>query len=321
MDISESFEYVAPILAFVFAFILCFGGIANGLVLLTHIKYRKKLLKDSKDALIFSLAIGDFVMCVVVIPLALSSAIAKKWTTGKNGCIIYGLMTTWIGLSSILQHACIALERHYTLSCLNVCAKVWKTRTIQMTIFCWIVAFLVSTLPLFGFSEFALEGFGLHCSIIWSDTHVWYCLFLLFFFYVIPTNVIVISYTKMFFIVRKVYRNATITWGHNTQVTRQSYTAQVKFTKQLVIVTCGFFIAWTPYAVMSSLRVLTNIEVDNGWYELPALFAKSANVYNPIIYFFMYRRLRRHVAMFFNEARNRVLAWLMGFHLLDCIKF
>ena len=304
MEQPQVSQALAVLLAFLFAIIVCFGGIANGVVVLTHIKYRKKLLMDSKDVLIFSLAIGDFVMCAVLTPMAFSSAIAKKWTTGENGCIIYGFITTWIGLSSILQLTCIAVERHYTLSCLNADTGGWRKRTIRMITGSWLFAFLASSLPLFGFSKFTLEGFGLHCSIVWNDTHAWYCLFLLFFFYVIPINTIVISYNMMFRVVRKVYRNAAITWGANSQVTRQSYTAQVKFTKQIFIVTCGFFIAWTPYAVMSSLRVLTNIEFGNGWYELPALFAKTGSMYNPIIYFFMYRRLRRHISMFLNEARS-----------------
>ncbi|CAB4033322.1 melanopsin-B-like, partial [Paramuricea clavata] len=153
-------------------------------------KFHKKLLKDPKDILTFSLAIGDFVISLIITPLAFSSAVAKKWTTGKSGCIRNNM----------------------------VC------------------------------------------------------------------------------------RNAAATWGSNAQVTRHTYTAQVKITKQLVVVTCGFLTAWTPYAVMSSLRVLTDIEFDNGWYELPSLFAKTANIYNPIVYFFMYRRLRQHVFIMLDET-------------------
>ncbi len=125
-------------------------------------------------------------------------------------------------------------------------------------------------------SRFTLEGYGLHCSsIVWENSHVWYCLFLLLVSYALLISTIAISYAKMFSVVHNVYRNAAITWGSNAQVTRQSYAGQMKFTKQLVVVTCGFLIAWTPYAVMSCLRVLNNIEFENGWYELPALFAKT----------------------------------------------
>ena len=298
-------EPVAIFLAFIFAVIMCFGGVTNFLVLITHIKHRKRLLKESKDVLILSLAFGDFVMSLFLTPLAFWSAVAKKWTTGRIGCIIYGLATTWIGLSSILQLTCIAYERWYTLSHINA-TKVRIRRAIQIIGSCWLFALFASLLPLFGFSQFTLEGYGLHCSIVWEESHLWYCLFLLIIFYALPLSAMAISYGKMFLVVRKVYRNAATTWGSNSQVTRQSYTAQVKFTKQLVVITCGFLIAWTPYAVLSSLRVLTKIEFDHGWYELPALFAKTVNMYNPVIYFFMYRHLRRHVSMTLNEIYGKV---------------
>ena len=299
MELSQVTGVVAAVLTSKFAVIVCFGSVPNSLVLITHLKYREKLLRDTKDILTFSLTFGDFVMSAFLAPLPFTSAIAKNWTTGRNGCVIYGLFTTWIGLSSILQLSCIALERCYTLSSLNAC-RISRKSSVQIIAGCWLIAFLASSPPLFGFSQFTLEGYGLHCSIVWKNSHIWYCMFLLLFFYALPITTIAISYAKIFLVVHKVYRNAEIIWGSNAHVTRQSYTSQMKFTKQLVVVTCGFLIAWTPYAVMSTTRVVIDIKFKNTWYfEHPALFAKTANIYNSVIYFFMYRRLRRHVSMIF----------------------
>lgn len=301
MEHSRVSEPVAVLLTIVFSVIVFFGGIANLLVLTTHIKYHKKLLQDPKDTLTFSLAIADFVMSALVTPLPLSSAVARRWTTGRKGCVIYGLITMWIGLSSILQLTCIAFERYYTLCRINA-NRICTIRAIQMIAGCWLLAFVASSMPVFGFSQFTFEGFGLHCSILWKSSQVWYCSFLLLFFYALPITSIAISYAKMFSVVRKIYHNAAATWGPNAQTTRKTYVAQVKFTKQVIVVTCGFMIAWTPYAILSSVEVLTDIEFDNGWHEMPALFAKTSNIYNPVIYFFMYRRFRRYISMIVNEA-------------------
>ena len=301
MEFYEVSESVAAALAVSFFVIVCFGGITNALVLITQMKYHRELLKDPKDILTFSLAVGDFVMSSFIAPLALSSAIARKWIAGRDGCVIYGLMTTWIGLSSILQLACIALERYYTLSRVNV-TGICRKRAIQVIACCWLLAFLASSLPLFGLSTFSPEGYGLHCSIAWKNSYLLYCLSLLVFFYALPITAIALSYAKIFSVVRKVYRNAAATWGSNAHVTKQSFAAQVKFTKQLTVVTCGFLIAWTPYAIMSSLRVLTDVKFDDGWFELPSIFAKTSNMYNPIIYFFMYKRLRRRVLLMLHKV-------------------
>ena len=309
MELAKITESGAAVLSFGFAVIVCFGGIGNALDLVTQIKFHKKLLKDSKDILTFSLAIGDFIMSLIITPLAFSSAVAMRWTMGRGGCIAYGLIITWTGLASILQLTCIALERYYTLSHPHA-GKIPRKRAIQAVLVCWSIALVASLLPLFGFSRYTFEGFGLHCAIVWrSDIlwYVWYCLALLFLFYAIPIVAIGISYCNMFHIVRKICRSAEVTWGSNSQLARQSYAAQVKFTRQSIVVTCGFLMAWTPYAVMSSLQVLTDFKFDNGWYELPSLFAKTANIYNPIIYFFMYKRLRRHVFIMLQEKWKTIL--------------
>lgn len=50
--------------------------------------------------------------------------------------------------------------------------------------------------------------------------------------------------------------------------------------------------AWTPYAIASMLVVLFGSKIPYGYHEYPSLFAKTSNIYNPIIYFFTYQSLR-----------------------------
>ena len=223
----------AAALAAAFAVIMSFGGFTNVVVVATHIKYRKKMLKDSKDICIFSLAVGDLFMTSLVCPLGFWSAIAMKWTTGKAGCVWYAFITTWIGLSSMLQLALIALERHHTMSS-RTANPTLRKRAVQATVSAWVIALAASCLPLFGWSEYTFEGFGLHCSIAWSSKnrkYAWYCMFLLVFFFAIPITVIGFSYAKTYLIVRRMYRNASTMWGAEAQATRQSYMAQVKISK------------------------------------------------------------------------------------------
>ena len=301
----------AVTLAVALAAIASFGGLTNALVVVTHIKFRKKMLKESKDILVFSLAVGDLTMSALVCPFGFSSAVAGTWTTGKVGCVWYGFVTTCIGLSSMLQLAVISVERYYTLSHPN--AKPVKRQCIaEIIILSWVIAFAASCLPLFGWSEYTFEGFGLHCSIAWSSErkkYAWYCCSLLVLFFTIPVTAIGISYGKMYLVVRGIFRYARTMWGTNTQVTRRSYMAQVKITKQLFIVTSCFLLAWTPYAVISMLRAFTTLKFAVGVYELPALFTKISNIYNPIVYFFMYKRLRKKAFQTLNDIFKKLRSW------------
>ena len=106
----------------------------------------------------------------------------------------------------------------------------------------------------------------------------------------------------MYFVVRRLSSEAVSMWGIEDIATRQSYIAQAKVARQLVFLTGMFLFAWTPYAVVSFLSVTNIIKPDNKISVLPAMFAKMSIVYNPLVYFFTFKRLRRRSAQLFKSS-------------------
>ena len=90
---------------------------------------------------------------------------------------------------------------------------------------------------------------------------------------------------------RRLYLNADRMWGPEAQATKSSYVAEMKTAKQLLILIVGFVCAWTPYAVMSMSILLFNASIPAGIQEVPSMFAKTAVICNPIMYFYIYREL------------------------------
>ena len=75
---------------------------------------------------------------------------------------------------------------------------------------------------------------------------------------------------------------------------------EVKLIKMISIIVLMFVIAWTPYSVVTLAAQLgSNIEAYINPYttSLPALFAKTSSVYNPLIYTLSNKEFRR---FFFN---------------------
>ena len=308
VNTSNVSNALPPMIAVSYGIIMTLGSIFNGLVAITYIKWRYTLLTKPKDVLILSLAIGDFAMASLVCPLGFASAASRKWTFGHAGCVWYGFISTWVGLASIVQLAILAIERYITLSNPSPNAVSTK-RAIQAVLAAWTFAFVASCFPLVGWSEYTLEGFGFHCSILWETSTIsntTYCVFLLVVFYVIPVLAIGFSYTKIFFIVRHIYINADNMWGPDSRITKESYEAQVKTAKQLLLMTVGFMFAWTPYAVMSMLVLVSGTEISLSYREYPSLLAKTALIYNPVIYFFTYQNLRKKVVETLRGAGNIV---------------
>ena len=97
---------------------------------------------------------------------------------------------------------------------------------------------------------------------------------------------------KIFGVVNGVYKNADRMWGSEAPATKEGYVARVKVAKQSLFMIAGFIFAWTPYAVMSAMVLFFDAEISLRSREYPSMFAKTAVIYNPIIYFFTYRRLR-----------------------------
>lgn len=284
----------ASILTVAYALLMTFGVLSNGLIIATYFKWRQTMLSRSKDIFLLSLAIGDFTMSLLVVPQGVSSATSKQWTTGNAGCIWYGFISTWIGLSSMLQLATIAVECYITLS-QPTPHPVTTKRTVQAIAASWISAFVTSCFPLMGWSKYTFEGYGLHCSVLWNSSSLKdgsYCLFLLVFFFVIPVAAIVFSYGKIFLTVKYLYMNARKIWGEKALAVRWSYEAQVKTSKQILLVITGFLFAWTPYAIVSTLKLFDSQGLPFGYHEIPSLLAKTSVIYNPIIYFFNYQGLR-----------------------------
>ena len=281
-------------LTFSYAMIAILGSLSNGLVALTYLKWRGRILKQPQDVLILSLAVGDFVMSSLVCPFGFASAVSRNWTSGYAGCVFYGFFSTWIGLSSIAQLSLHAIERYVTLSS-PIPNVISVKRAFQMVMIAWISSFLASCFPLMGWSEYTFEGVGLYCSISWDSSSASdnsYSFFLLIVFFLLPVAAILFSYVKIFFIVRQIYLNAETMWGHEAQATKESYEAQVKTAKQQLLMIAGFIFAWTPYAIMSTMVAIFGVKIPYGYHEYPSLFAKTSNIYNPIIYFFTYQSLR-----------------------------
>ncbi|CAB4023356.1 opsin-3-like isoform X3, partial [Paramuricea clavata] len=102
--------------AFVHGFIAIFGTLTNAVVMLTYLKWRRTMFETPRDLLIFTLALADCITSLFVAPIGMAASIAGRWSSGRAGCVWYGFVSTWTGLTSILQLTGIAAERYFTLA-------------------------------------------------------------------------------------------------------------------------------------------------------------------------------------------------------------
>ena len=100
--------------------------------------------------------------------------------------------------------------------------------------------------------------------------------------------------------------NAQRIWGVNAAATLETVQASWKMAKISLVMVVAFLAVWTAYAVVSFYAAFISAEaVPNLVAAIPALFAKTSTLFNPIIYFFIYKSFRESVAKLWRRYRFR----------------
>ena len=295
------------VIGVVFTVLALLAMTLNSLVMVTFLWDRS--LFTAPSMLIVSVAAADWIMAVAAIPLAVAANILQAWPSGRITCVFHAWITSFVGFSTILHHAALAVERCRAVSH-SFDGRLSRNRSLSVIGLLWLCALIWSLCPLLGWSAYGPEGANTVCSIQWysprpANTLFVICTFVLFFFG--PILVIITCYVMTYWKVQRLFK------GTRTQETRNVSTVRtmskvVSVAKTAAAMVTGFLFAWTPYAIVSmyagfgeasSIPVLVT--------AIPALFAKSASLYNPLIFLFRHKKFRASVSKLWRKCCRRNL--------------
>lgn len=228
-------------------------------------------------------------------------------------CQFYGFMGGLSGLSSINILTAIAFERCAVIIKANhIQSTKWNTgQTVLMISVPWIYAFLWASLPLFGWNRYTHDETYSVCSFDLTSTSIsdrsyiitaGSCAFL------IPLVIITSCYTLIFCKVRKYKKRFHKTTEDlqfsiyvglkvKPQHSQHLKTAQIGFT--CVVFFC---LAWLPYCIVGWISVFGSYQwVGPKAVLVTSIFAKTAAVYNPIVYAVCHPGLRRRLWYIFEN--------------------
>lgn len=315
-DSKMAEELLSPstyhVLAFVYIVLAIAAIFFNSIVLLTFIMDRSLVLPA--NVLIISIATSDWLMGVMINPLGAAANASESAWFNDTTCTFYAFVSTFLGLGTMLHHAAYALDRYFVLS-RPMESQHSMGRMVTVVLILWGFSLMWSLFPLFGWSAYVPEAGRIACSLRWQsakqgDTFFVICLFA--FFYIIPLGVILVSYTLMFVNVRYMTKNAQKIWGVNAAATLETIKAAWKMAKIGLLMFIGFFAAWTPYAVVSFYAAFLSTDFSLITAAFPAMFAKTSNIYNPVIYFFAYKNFRESLLKLWRRYRNRNTVMPLG---------
>ena len=269
-------------------------------VLICLVFYKKVQFRSPPNVFITSVAVSDLFYSATTLPLLIATNAYGRWIYGEDGCKATAFITFFSGLVSITHLAAASYERY---SALVFPLTNRRTITIQkatsISVALWLYSLFWSVMPLCGWSGFELEGVGTSCSVRWrshSKLDLSYNICLLLACFILPVSVTSFSYFKCCKEIVSGTRRAKNIWGKSSNFTRKATEMEHKLVILFGVMTVAFLVAWTPYAVVSLISMIGGPDViSDVAASIPAYIAKSSFCYNPIVYVFRNRRLRRQI--------------------------
>ncbi|NXC14298.1 OPN5 protein, partial [Corythaeola cristata] len=223
---------------------------------------------------------------VVGKPFSIISFFSHRWVFGWMGCRWYGWAGFFFGCGSLITMTAVSLDRYLKICHLSYGTWLKRHHAFMCLAIIWAYATFWATVPFAGVGNYAPEPFGTSCTLDWwlaqaSVAGQAFILSILFFCLLFPTVVIVFSYVK---IILKVKSSTKEVAHYDTRI-QNSHILEMKLTKVAMLICAGFLTAWIPYAVVSVWSAFGQPDsIPIQFSVVPTLLAKSAAMYNPIIY-------------------------------------
>ena len=281
---------------------ICLNSLAS-YVLVAKFHISKPQMK-----ILLSMYIGDAIAPALSYPLVIYANFRHIWDLGVNACDYYSFITSTGGISSIYHLVLLSAERFLAIVYPYQYNHIMSTRKINVALVAsWVFPVITSSLPLFGWSSYKIEGIGTACAVdlfpsTWSDRS--FNIYLICIAFVFPIITILFFNFSFLGVVFKLVKCPCNKHHANRKNGQHSSLCQASkdrgLAKQMcVLVTLlifCFFVSWCPYAVVTVIGISGKLPHDSPKaVSIPSFFAKAYSLYDPIVYFFLDKRFRKAV--------------------------
>ncbi|CAL4122593.1 unnamed protein product, partial [Meganyctiphanes norvegica] len=300
--INPMWHYVLGVIN-VMLFILAIAG--NGMVVYLFNKH--KPIRTPSNFLVVNLALSDFIMLTSNCPIFIINCFnGGQWSFSYLNCQVYSALGAVTGICSIWTLVCISLDR-YNIICSGFSGpRLTKGKATVMALFCWILACGIASAPFLGWGSYTPEGILTSCSFDYLTQDIQTKSFNLFMFTVnfcVPLSLILLSYV---FIVKAIWVHEGIMREQAAKMNVKSLRsaesneqrAEIRIAKTAIFNIALWVICWTPYAAITLQGTLGDFSALSPLATtLPALLAKSASCYNPLVYAIGHPRFRQAMTL------------------------
>ncbi|KAM8952203.1 5-hydroxytryptamine receptor 1E [Pelodytes ibericus] len=182
-----------------------------------------KKLHQPANYLICSLAVTDFFVAILVMPLSITYIAMDTWTLGYVICEIWLSIDMTCCTCSILHLCVIALDRYWAITdAIEYARKRTAKRAGVMILTVWAISIFISLPPLFWRNH---HNISIPSRCIIQHDHVIYTIYSTFGAFYIPLTLILILYYRIYHAAKSLYQKR----GSSRHLSNRSNDSQNSF--------------------------------------------------------------------------------------------
>ncbi|CAH7180987.1 rhodopsin [Phodopus roborovskii] len=284
--LAEPWQF-SMLAAYMFLLIVL-GFPINFLTLYVTVQHKK--LRTPLNYILLNLAVADLFMVFGGFTTTLYTSLHGYFVFGPTGCNIEGFFATLGGEIALWSLVVLAIERYVVVCKPMSNFRFGENHAIMGVVFTWVMALACAAPPLVGWSRYIPEGMQCSCGVDYYTlkpevNNESFVIYMFVVHFAIPMIIIFFCYGQLVFTVKEA--------AAQQQESATTQKAEKEVTRMVILMVVFFLICWVPYAGVA-LYIFTHQGSNFGpiFMTLPAFFAKSSSIYNPVIYIMMNKQFR-----------------------------
>ncbi|MBN3297429.1 AA3R protein, partial [Amia calva] len=249
----------------------------------------KYSLREPTFCFIISLAVADFLVGAVAIPIAIFINAEKETTF--YGCLFICCIIMILTQTSIFSLLAIAIDRYLRV-------KIpfrYRSNTTQKHSWiavgvCWLISCILGLIPMFGWHKKDMnETSSIKCRFTSVISMSYMVYFNFFGFILIPLLIMVVLYVKIFYLIKKHLKHNSA----NSTECNTYYVKERKLAQSLALVLFLFAVCWLPLHIMNIIDHIGKVKIYKAAIHTGILLTHLNSVLNPVVYPFRIHKIQK----------------------------